>query len=453
MKKTISILTIMCLFFSTQVEAQGFWKKVGRFLGNAAEVAIVAGVDHITEKYAPEQVAQYRQSMQQLNEQSQKRAEEDAAAWNDYKSGRKVELQRELRSVPYSDRETREYIQSQIDELDGISTSPASNYNTSLAESFSANVGIKQQNINKGIAWNDASNKYERQNVKKDLIFDAAGDILGNSELLDKFRQISETQNTYLSESSKAMTAEEKQGALSKRNQAYFDIGYDTYQNAKDRQAQHLAEKLQVSQKLMESGWYNDAQLANEVAGSIIAIQKSDLSVQEKTILLSAYGLGDAKQISQAVDEVLAEKSNADAERIKAEEEAKRQAEIQERKAAEERKNALQALASAKINGYAFDETTLSTEQKSTLDGIAETLNKYSDITVLITGHTCKIGYKNINLKKGLKRAKMAKEYLIEKGIVTERIIIESKGEEQPLVPNTSSDNRKQNRRLEFVVK
>lgn len=402
--KIVSLITAMCLLCSVQAEAKGFWKKVGKFLGNVVEAAVVVGVDYMYDTYAPEAKAQYKQSMTQFNEQGGYSAE------------------------------------------------------TSITKTIATEVGIKQQNIQRGMAWTDAQNKYDRQNVVKDYIFDAAGEISGNPELFEKFRQISEAQNTYLSESSKAMTAEEKRAALDKRNLAYFDIGYDTYEEAQKRRAEHLAKKLEIQQKLTESGMYADAQIANEVAGSIIAIQKSNLSKQEKEALLSAYGFGNAQQLAQAVNEVMNDNynANAEAERIKAEEEAKRQAELQrqeaERKAAEERKNAIQKLATTKIEVYDFDETALSPNQKSELDVVADILNRYSDIKVLIVGHTCNIGYKNINQKKGLKRAEASKEYLIEKGVVAERISVDSKGETQPFVQNVSSENRKQNRRIEFVI-
>jgi outer membrane protein OmpA-like peptidoglycan-associated protein len=445
-----------CLLLNTQAEAKGFWKAVGKLLGNVAETAVVVAVDRTVEKYAPEQAAQHQQTMQELNAQSQKRAEEDAAAWSEYTQGRKTELQKELAYT--RDSETREYIRQQITELDGVSTSSATNYNTSLSGSMLSKVGIKQQNIQRGMDWNNAQNKYEKQNVVKDYVFDAAGGISGQSELIKKFRQISKAQNTYLSENSKAMTEEEKRVALDKRNQAYFDIGYDTYQEAQSRKSQYLADKLRISNKLMESGWYNDTQLANEVAGSIIAIQKSDLPEQEKEALLRGYGFSEsAKQIQQLVNEVLNDNyaSTDDAKR-KAEEETERQAELarqeSERKVAEERKNAIEKIAIAKIDGYAFDETALSDSQKSMLDDVAEILNKYPDVKVLLVGHTCEIGYKNINFKKGLKRAGAGKEYLVEKGIAQERISTDSKGETQPLVENTSGENRKQNRRIEFVT-
>ncbi len=119
---------------------------------------------------------------------------------------------------------------------------------------------------------------------------------------------------------------------------------------------------------------------------------------------------------------------------------------------AEERKNAIAKIETTIINNYPFDVTVLLQHQKSKLDTIADMLNSYSDINVIIVGHTCEIGSKNINLRKGLKRAKAGKEYLIEKGINSERILVETKGEIQPLISNVSSENRKYNRRIEFVI-
>ena len=118
----------------------------------------------------------------------------------------------------------------------------------------------------------------------------------------------------------------------------------------------------------------------------------------------------------------------------------------------EERKNAILKIENIVINCYPFDTTTLTQNQKSKLDTIADILIHYPDIKVLIIGHTCEVGTENINLKKGLKRAEAGKEYLMEKGIASERILVETKGEKQPLVPDISCENRKQNRRITFVI-
>lgn len=389
--RIIVLVTAFCLMFSTQAEAKGFWKKLGQALGAVAEAAGGAVL-------------------------------QQAAVSSGYTQEQAQQLTRDVYDA----------------------------------------VGLNTRNADLGMSYINADNKYERQNVAKEFVFDAAGNISGQQAFVDKFRTMTNAQLTYLSENKKAVTAEEKQAAFDKRTRAYADLFYDTYQDGKERKAAHLAEKLQIRNQLLQKG-YSAPQFAEEIAGSIIAVQKSNLSEQEKEEILRGYGFSESPaQIQQIVNEVMSDSYDARAAqeqetaRIKAEEEAKRQAELArqeaERKAAEERKNALQQLITTKINGYAFDETALSETQKSELGNVADILNKYSDVKVLMVGFTCNIGYKNINQKKGLKRAEAGKEYLIEKGVSAERISVDSKGETQPLVENTSSENRKQNRRIEFAI-
>jgi outer membrane protein OmpA-like peptidoglycan-associated protein len=334
---------------------------------------------------------------------------------------------------------------------------------TQFTKNVYSNLELNSRNAELGLQWNNAENKYDQQNIVKEFAFDAAGNISGEYAFVDKFRTMADAQITYLRDMNKSGSVEEKQTAFDKRTKIYADLFYDTYQEGKERKAQHLAEKLQIRNQLLEKG-YTDPEFALEVAGSIIAVQKSNLSYEEKEAILKGYGFSESpEQIAQYVNEVMkdsyvstANTERIEAERIKAEEEAKRQAELArqaaERKAAEERKNAIQQIKTTKLDGYSFDATALSQDQKATLDNVAVILNQYSDVKVLIVGHTCNIGYKNINQKKGLKRAEAGKKYLIEKGISQERISIDSKGEIQPLVQNLSEENRKQNRRIEFII-
>lgn len=89
---------------------------------------------------------------------------------------------------------------------------------------------------------------------------------------------------------------------------------------------------------------------------------------------------------------------------------------------------------------------------KSRLDSIADIMKKYPDVRVAIVGHTCDIASAATNYKVGLKRAQEVAAYLENKGIAANRIDVSSKGETEPLVPNTSEKNRKINRRVEITV-
>ncbi len=208
---------------------------------------------------------------------------------------------------------------------------------------------------------------------------------------------------------------------------------------------------------MSEKGYYDD-DFAFEVAGNIIAIQESEeLTNEEKKELLSGY---DFKQDTETIlnttneltDEKIAELEEAEKRRIEEEkrlkeEQRRREEEERKRKEKEERDNAIATLSSTIVNGFAFDETNLPEQQNDNLDNAISILNKYNDLNIVITGHTCKIGYKNINYRKGLKRAEAAKNYLISNGIAEERITIDSQGETNPV-----SDKKAENRRIELKI-
>lgn len=322
---------------------------------------------------------------------------------------------------------------------------------------FSA-LGANSTNVQRGLDYINASDKYEKQNVIKEYAFDLAGDVSGNYQMVESFRTLTDANLEYLHDKSTAISDEERQLAFDKRTQAYADVFYDTYQYGKQRRAQHLAEKLRMEKKLTAQGM--DPNMANDLAGSFIAVQNSkDWTQEEKEEYFNSFGLDlDANVIAAVASEnndlyseEYLRQQEEEARKIK-EEEARKKEEERKRKEAEERRVALETLSTTSIPTYPFDNVDLTKEQMAQLDTIAEILNKYNDIQVSIVGHTCKIGYKSINLKKGLKRADQCKMYLVEKGIAENRIITDSKGELAPKYDNKTFMGRAQNRRVEISI-
>lgn len=70
-----------------------------------------------------------------------------------------------------------------------------------------------------------------------------------------------------------------------------------------------------------------------------------------------------------------------------------------------------------------------------------------------ITGHTDNTGTAAINIKYGQKRAEALKKYMISLGAPAKNIITLSRGQEEPLVPNDSDENRAKNRRATVILK
>jgi hypothetical protein len=75
-----------------------------------------------------------------------------------------------------------------------------------------------------------------------------------------------------------------------------------------------------------------------------------------------------------------------------------------------------------------------------------------SDIKIELSAHTDDVGADAYNFKLSDQRAAAVAEYLIAKGIAKSRIISKGYGKTQPLVPNTSDENRAKNRRVELKV-
>lgn len=108
------------------------------------------------------------------------------------------------------------------------------------------------------------------------------------------------------------------------------------------------------------------------------------------------------------------------------------------------------------LNGFnmqfAFNDSTaiLNTRYQNYLNQIAEDMKENPEKVIIITGHTCDIGTYEANYKVALRRAGFAKQQLMQRGISANRIKTQSKAYLEPLVPNTSEENRKINRRIEF---
>ena len=71
---------------------------------------------------------------------------------------------------------------------------------------------------------------------------------------------------------------------------------------------------------------------------------------------------------------------------------------------------------------------------------------------ISIEGHTDDDGSAKYNKKLSQKRADSVMAYLVEHGVEPERLEAKGFGEEIPLVPNDSDENKEKNRRVEFII-
>lgn len=101
---------------------------------------------------------------------------------------------------------------------------------------------------------------------------------------------------------------------------------------------------------------------------------------------------------------------------------------------------------------FEFDRSTLLPGYEKELDGLVDLMTDFPFMRVEIEGHTDDQGSDAYNDKLSDERAKAVADYLLKKKVDKERITWKGYGKRQPLVPNTSEENRALNRRVEFRI-
>jgi peptidoglycan-associated lipoprotein len=151
-------------------------------------------------------------------------------------------------------------------------------------------------------------------------------------------------------------------------------------------------------------------------------------------------------------DDGSAERARLEAEARAAAERARLEAEA---RAAEEAARAAAARKRATLEEmvfFAYDESTLSTEARASLDAKVRLLREEGALTLRIIGHADERGSTEYNLALGMRRASAIRDYLSGFGIVVGRLEIQSMGEERPLAQGQNEAAWSRNRRGEFVV-
>ncbi len=88
----------------------------------------------------------------------------------------------------------------------------------------------------------------------------------------------------------------------------------------------------------------------------------------------------------------------------------------------------------------------------SNLAKLAAFLNKYTDRSVTIEGHTDSVGSEESNFSLSERRAASVKTYLVNQGVAASRVTSTGKGEGAPVAGNDTATGRQQNRRVEVII-
>jgi len=106
------------------------------------------------------------------------------------------------------------------------------------------------------------------------------------------------------------------------------------------------------------------------------------------------------------------------------------------------------------VEGIYFDQGKATIRKQSTpkLDGAANVLKEFPSISLEISGHTSSEGDPAFNQKLSQERADAVKQWLVDKGIPSQRIKTRGAGPDEPIADNKTAAGRTKNRRIEFKV-
>ncbi len=106
------------------------------------------------------------------------------------------------------------------------------------------------------------------------------------------------------------------------------------------------------------------------------------------------------------------------------------------------------------LNNLFFEtgKSVLTKNSYTELDHLMQILHENPLMKIEISGHTDNTGSQALNMKLSEERAKAVTDYLVLKGIDKARLTSRGYGPSQPIAPNSTSEGRSKNRRVEFKI-
>jgi outer membrane protein OmpA-like peptidoglycan-associated protein len=102
---------------------------------------------------------------------------------------------------------------------------------------------------------------------------------------------------------------------------------------------------------------------------------------------------------------------------------------------------------------FASNKFSLLSTAMTKLDQVAEALKAQdSDRRMIVEGHTDSQGSDRINQPLSLNRAGAVRDYLVSRGVDSDKISAVGMGSSRPLLDNKNAENRANNRRVEIII-
>ena len=101
---------------------------------------------------------------------------------------------------------------------------------------------------------------------------------------------------------------------------------------------------------------------------------------------------------------------------------------------------------------FEFNKATLTKYSETILWRAYNAMIANPNVNVVITGHTDNVGSEKYNQNLSLRRAQSVKNWLVDKGIESNRMRTVGRGKLEPIADNNTEEGRLENRRIEFYV-
>jgi len=101
---------------------------------------------------------------------------------------------------------------------------------------------------------------------------------------------------------------------------------------------------------------------------------------------------------------------------------------------------------------FDLDKSEIRDDARASLQKDADWLKKWTSTQVMLEGHCDSRGSPEYNLGLGSRRATAVKDYLVNLGVPAGRVVVVSKGKEQPFCSDENESCWQQNRRGHFLI-
>jgi outer membrane protein OmpA-like peptidoglycan-associated protein len=191
------------------------------------------------------------------------------------------------------------------------------------------------------------------------------------------------------------------------------------------------------------------AELAEAEAQTAIAIKEKDDAVKKAQIQT-------ADTMRRAQHELAATKQELASERQKREDAEKKaaqaMADLKSIAAVKQESRGMVITLSGEVL-FASGQSALLPGAMMKLNEVADALTKSSpESKIVVEGHTDSQGQAGFNQELSLQRAQSVRDYLVSRGIASDRISAQGMGSTRPIASNANPEGRANNRRVEIVV-